>query len=331
MSIPTTQSIRLYHAHSATITAISVSPFSSTLPLSQTDQVIKPAPLKLNTPVKTALSNASASTPTKSPRQTIVPPTLSNSIYIATSSIDGHVCVSSLVDPKDVVLRNFARPVQAVALSPEYKTDRTYLSGGLAGSLILTVGGQAGVSTNANTNSTAALASGWLGSIGLGSNTGKDTVLHSGEGSISNIKWSHSGKYVAWVNEQGIKVMRSNLNLDGAESDSAWKRFAHIAKPNRRIWDDMAGVWKARLEWIDDDCLESTSTANNSPKDQSGGTSTPTAHGRASSIMEQTPPPARKKKIEKLFVGWGDAVWTINVSSKISKGVRHGSADIINL
>ena len=66
-----------------------------------------------------------------------MPNTPSNQIYIASASIDGHVCVSSLVDPKDVTLRNFARPVQAVALSPDYKNDRSYLSGGLAGELIL--------------------------------------------------------------------------------------------------------------------------------------------------------------------------------------------------
>lgn len=284
-------------------------------------------------PAKGTLSSVSVSTPTRSPRQTIVPPTPSNSIYIATASIDGHVCVSSLVDPKDVVLRNFARPVQAVALSPDYKNDRTYISGGLAGNLILTVGGQTGVSANANTNSAAAAASGWLGSIGLGSNNGRDTVLHSGEGSISNIKWSLSGKYVAWVNEQGIKIMRSNLHLDGSESDAAWKRFAHVAKPNRRIWDDMAGVWKARLEWIDDDHLESTSSV--SPDEGStAGVSTPTGNGRTLPIPDRLPPQPRRKKIEKLLVGWGDAIWTINVSSGASKGSRNGSkgsADIINL
>jgi len=218
-------------------------------------------------------------------------------------------------------------------LSPDYKSDRAYLSGGLAGNLILTVGGQTGISTNANTNSAAAAASGWLGSIGLGTNTGRDTVLHTGEGSISNIKWSLSGKYVAWVNEQGIKIMRSNLHLESSESDSAWKRFAHIAKPNRRIWDDMAGVWKARLEWVDDECVESKS-GSSPDADLSGGISTPVANGRKLSITDRNLPQVRKRKTEKLLVGWGDAVWTINVGSGASKGLRHGSvgsADIIDL
>ena len=165
------------------------------------------------------------------------------------------------MDPKDVTLRNFARPVQAVALSPEYKSDRSYLSGGLAGELILTVGGQAGVRSNANTSHAAAAAQGWLGAIGLGGNSGKDTVLHSGEGIISTIKWSLSGKYVAWANEYGIRIIRSNIHLHSADAESAWKTVGFIEKPNRRIWEEMASVWKARLEWIDDGWLESDDDA----------------------------------------------------------------------
>jgi vacuolar protein sorting-associated protein 41 len=89
--------------------------------------------------------------------------------------------VQSLVEHKDVQVRNFARPVQAVALSPDYKNDRTYVSGGLAGNLVLSVGGRAGtISTSTTTGTAAAAASGWLGTIGLGTNTGKDTILHSG-------------------------------------------------------------------------------------------------------------------------------------------------------
>ena len=86
--------------------------------------------------------------------------TPSNSIYIGTASIDGNVCISSLVDPKDVQLRNFGRPVQAIALSPEYKNDHNYLSGGQAGSLVLTSGGQTGKSANANLGGAAAAAQG---------------------------------------------------------------------------------------------------------------------------------------------------------------------------
>ena len=228
-------------------------------------------------------------------------------IYIATSSIDGNVCVASLTDPKDVQLRNFGRPVQAVALSPDFKTDRSYLSGGLAGNLILTVGGRAGTSSkSATAGGAAAQASGWLGSIGLGTNTGRDQVLHSGEGAISTIKWSLSGKYVVWVNEQGIKIMRSNLHLESGETDFAWKRISHTDHPNRPGWDQMAGIWKAHVEWIDEAGLESDDgyypTTNGSLK---GNPEPPD--------IERLKATQKSRQVEKLVVGWSNTIWIINV------------------
>ena len=228
-------------------------------------------------------------------------------IYIATSSIDGNVCVASLTDPKDVQLRNFGRPVQAVALSPDFKTDRSYLSGGLAGNLILTVGGRSGTSSkSATAGGAAAQASGWLGSIGLGTNTGRDQVLHSGEGAISTIKWSLSGRYVVWVNEQGIKIMRSNLHLESGETDFAWKRISHTDHPNRPGWDQMAGIWKAHVEWIDEAGLESDDgyypTTNGSLK---GNPEPPD--------IERLKATQKSRQVEKLVVGWSNTIWIINV------------------
>jgi len=291
------QSLRFYHAHSASVSALAISP-------------IPPVPLATSSGASIARINSEPQDSVKSPSTKIsttatprvtknqppVPNIPSNQIYIASASVDGHVCVSSLVDPNDVTLRNFARPVQAVDLSPDYKNDRRYVSGGLAGNLILTTGGKAGVSADANTNSAAAAASGWLGSIGLGSNTGKDTVLHSGEGSISTIKFSRSGKYLAWVNEKGIKIMRSHVKLESADAGSAWKRIGHVDRPNRHVWEDMAGVWKGRIEWISDKLLEadddSSAVVNGSSKH---------------------PPSPQKKKFEKLVVGWGDTTWVLHV------------------
>jgi hypothetical protein len=238
-------------------------------------------------------------------------------VYIATSSIDGHVCIASLVDQKDIMLRNFARPVNAVALSPMYKSDRTYLSGGLAGNLILTVGGRKGVSANANTNSAAAAAQGFLGSIGLAANAGTDRILHSGEGSINTIAWSLSGKFVVWVNEQGIKVMRSNLHLKTDHLDHAWRRIAHIDRPSRLQWEDMAGVWKARCEWIEDGNLESEDD------------DLPAANGSnaaASLQMVSKADKSKKKRTEKLVVGWGDTAWVLHVKPELA-GVNAGAGD----
>jgi vacuolar protein sorting-associated protein 41 len=218
--------------------------------------------------------------------------------------MDGNVCVASLVDIKDVQLRNFARPVQAVALSPDYKNDRTYLSGGLAGNLVLTVGGRSGTSaTSSTTGSAAAVTSGWLGTIGLGTNTGKDTILHSGEGTISTIKWSLSGKYVVWINEQGIKIMRTPIQLDGADSEAAWKRIAHVDRPRDGGWEEMASVWKPRAEWIDEKMLESDGD------DTARGAA---ASSPATAKLKQQATKS-SKRIEKLLVGWGGTVWIINV------------------
>ena len=214
--------------------------------------------------------------------------------------------MSSLTDPKDVQLRNFGRPVQAVALSPDFKTDRSYLSGGLAGSLVLTVGGRSGTSsTSTTTGGAAAQASGWLGSIGLGTSTGRDQVLHSGEGSISTIKWSLSGKYVVWVNEQGIKIMRTNLHLESGETKFAWKRISHTDHPKRPDWDEKAGIWTAHVDWIDEAGLESDDGYS-------------TTNGSAEKFqdppdIERLKAVQKSRRVEKLVVGWSGTIWIINV------------------
>ena len=213
--------------------------------------------------------------------------------------MDGNICVQSLVDIKDVQLRNFARPVQAVALSPEYKSDRMYLSGGLSGQLILTVGAPNGRST-ATTTGAAAQAAGWLGSM-VGAGSGKDTVLHSGEGTINTIKWSLSGKYAVWLNEHGIKIMRTKLHLDAADAEDAWTRIGHIDRPQNDEWDTMASVWKGRVEWIDEQTVE---------PDEAGGEDHEVALSPAAESLKQL---KNNKRIERLLVGWGATIWIIHV------------------
>ncbi|KAJ5485949.1 hypothetical protein N7530_000249 [Penicillium desertorum] len=320
MSLPLLQSLRVYHAHSASVTSISISPFPPPLPNLKQDAFSKQAAEEYRPSTRSSNTTGSIRGQGKLDNHPAVPPTPSNSIYIGTSSIDGHVCVSSLVDPKDVLLRNFGRPVQSVALSPEYKTDRAFLSGGRAGELVLTTGGRIGATSNSTTmGGAAATASSWLGSMGLAASSGKDTIIHSGEGAISTIKWSLSGKYVAWVNEEGIKIMRSNLHLDSSETEFAWKRISHIDRPNRPGWDEMADVWKARAEWIDQSALDSGD--NLDPNDNPESPET------------QSTLPA--EKVEKLVVGWGGTVWVIDVyperASKTSKGERVGSAEVVTI
>lgn len=242
--------------------------------------------------------------------------------------MDGNVCIQSLVDMKDVQLRNFARPVQAVALSPEYKTDKTYLSGGLAGQLILTVGGGPGRSTSTTIGTAAATASGWLANIGLaGNSTGRDTVLHSGEGTINTIKWSLSGKYVVWLNEHGIKIMRSKLHLETTDSEDAWKRIGHIDRPQTSEWETMASVWKGRVEWIDEKTIEADESER--------GLHEYTPSMATERLKEQAA--LSNKNIERLLVGWGGTIWIIHIHPGgvgVGKNVGEktiGRAEIVKL
>ncbi|KAF5010702.1 hypothetical protein FDECE_3162 [Fusarium decemcellulare] len=304
IQLPVFQSMRVYHAHSASVTSISISPYPPPLPTERPEagqRHAAPGNASVSSSRQTESSPAAASRkPREAPQIPRIP---SNDIYVATSSLDGNVCVQSLIDMKDVQLRNFARPVQAVALSPEFKTDRTYLSGGLAGQLILTVGGGPGRSTSTTTGTAAAAASGWLGSMGIGGNTGKDTILHSGEGAISTIKWSLSGKYVVWLNEHGIKIMRSKLHLETADSEDAWKRVGHIDRPQTDEWETMASVWKGRVEWIDEQSVELDES------DQ--GSLERSLSPAAEKLKEQAV--LGKKSIERLLVGWGGTIWIIHV------------------
>lgn len=319
LSLPLLQPLRVYQAHSASVTCISISPFPPPLPNFKADALARQTE-EHGPPSRASTSAGSIRGQPRSNPYAPIPAIPSNLIYIASASIDGNVCVSSLMDPKDIIKRNFGRPVQAVTLSPDYKNDRTFISGGRAGELILTIGGRIGVSSNATTMGGAtAAASSWLGSMGLGAGSGKDIILHSGEGTISTIRWSLSGKYVAWVNEEGIKIMRSNLHLESSGAEFAWKRISHIDRPNGPGWEEMASVWKARAEWIDQSALDDADNLD------PGHESTP----------RKPPSNGIEEKTEKLVVGWGGTVWIIDVypdrACKSSKGERYGSAEVTTM
>ncbi|KAJ3321851.1 Vacuolar protein sorting-associated protein 41 [Boothiomyces sp. JEL0866] len=98
--------------------------------------------------------------------------------FIASASGDGNVVVNSLYSTENYTF-NYKRPIFGVALEPDYgkKNSRQIVSGGIAGSLIMT-------------------GKGWFGNT--------QTVLHSGEGSISGISWN--GNYIVWANDKGTNV-----------------------------------------------------------------------------------------------------------------------------
>ncbi|KAL8974873.1 MAG: hypothetical protein Q9197_000906 [Variospora fuerteventurae] len=335
LSLPSLKSIKVYHAHSASVSAVSISPFPPPLPTPKTGASTRLVSNQQSSPASSLSGAKQESSASRSPKPPPVPLTASNFIHIATSSIDGNVCVASLTDPKDVMLRNFGRPVHAVALSPDYQNDHSYLSGGLAGNLILTVGGRSGTTSTSNAGAgAAATASGWLGAIGLGSHAGKDSILHSGEGPIRTIKWSLSGTYVVWVNEKGIKLMRSNLHLDAEDSEYAWKRINHIDHPNRAVWEDMAAVWKPHATWIDETGLEDEELYTSHINDEQEKSQSQRPASPGTRVLKNT---VRRKLSEKLIVGWGDTIWALDVlpggthRSQVAGGRKIAHVEILRM
>ena len=219
------------------------------------------------------------------------------------------MCIASLIDNKDVQVRNFGRPLNTVCLSPQYKTDRSYLSGGLAGKLTLTTGGKSGTSSATKSAGVSSSGSGWLGALGLGTHDAKDVVLHSGEGAISTIKWSWTGRFVVWVNEKGIKILRSNVGLESADSDMAWKRIGHVDRPNGPGWEEMSAVWKSRVEWIDQEALDPEEEYHMDGHRQPSTTS----QSKAQETKSLPGDASRSRKVEKVVVGWGGTVWVIHI------------------
>lgn len=98
--------------------------------------------------------------------------------YVATASIDGTVVTLSIQDEQDVTPASFNRPIHAVALDPNYKTTKTYLSGGTAGAVMKS-------------------EKGWLRGR-------KDTTLFECTSTILAIKWV--GDLAFWCTEDGITV-----------------------------------------------------------------------------------------------------------------------------
>ncbi|KAG0200623.1 Vacuolar protein sorting-associated protein 41 [Mortierella sp. GBA30] len=157
--------------------------------------------------------------------------------YIASASDDGKVVINALFanDPNDSHIFNYKRPVKAVALEPHYarSTSRQFVSGGMAGQLILN-------------------EKGWLGN--------RDTVLHSGEGPIYAIKWC--GNLIAWSNDLGVKIYDTTTE----------QRITFIDRPGSSPRADLFKCrlcWRSETElligWA---ALVKIAVVRNRPKDQ---------------------------------------------------------------
>ncbi|EIW51779.1 vacuolar protein sorting-associated protein 41 [Trametes versicolor FP-101664 SS1] len=134
--------------------------------------------------------------------------------FIATASIDGQVAVHSL-SGSETPSFNLKRPLRTVALEPNFakSSTRSVISGGMAGNLTLH-------------------EKGWLGY--------KETVLHSGEGPIWQVRWRDN--LVAWANELGVKIYDT-------QSQS---RITFIDRPAD---SPRADLFKCTLHWQDNSTL----------------------------------------------------------------------------
>ncbi|KAF5330256.1 hypothetical protein D9758_014441 [Tetrapyrgos nigripes] len=98
--------------------------------------------------------------------------------FIATSSIDGQVCIVSL-SAKENYNFDLRRPMLTISLEPLFskRSTRSFVCGGLAGSLML-------------------YEKSWFGH--------NASTLHLGEGSIYATRWQ--GRLIAWANDLGVKI-----------------------------------------------------------------------------------------------------------------------------
>ncbi|KAF8638098.1 hypothetical protein AX17_002459 [Amanita inopinata Kibby_2008] len=134
--------------------------------------------------------------------------------FVATASIDGQVTILSLSTPEYHIV-DMKRPLRTVALEPNFakRSSRAYVCGGLAGDLIMR-------------------EKGWLGH--------KDTLLHTGEGPIWQVRWR--GKFIAWANDVGVRIYDINSQT----------RFSFIDRP---AGSPRADLFKCSLYWQDDSTL----------------------------------------------------------------------------
>ena len=150
--------------------------------------------------------------------------------FIATASMDGalpvilplaythlppgHVFVLSLTSPETQDL-DMRRPVRTVALEPGFSqhTTRAFVCGGLSCALVHR-------------------ERGWLGP--------RETVLHTGEGPIWQVRWR--GRLIAWANDIGVKIYDT----------ASRSRITFIDRPAD---SPRADLFRCTLHWQDDATL----------------------------------------------------------------------------
>lgn len=153
--------------------------------------------------------------------------------YFATGSIDGTVAIGLIEDLSTVTSFDFKRPIQAVVLDSDYKSSATFVSGGMAGEVILS-------------------QRNWLGNR-------IDTVLAKGQGPIMGIFTVDD--VILWMNDAGITFcsIHSRAHLlnvpfptdDKEEARPAlYRPHVHFPESDRIIvgWGDHVWMFKVSLK-----------------------------------------------------------------------------------
>ncbi|CCK69933.1 Vps41p KNAG_0D01820 [Huiozyma naganishii CBS 8797] len=155
-----------------------------------------------------------------------------NTEYFATASMDGTVIIGAFDDFNNLTAFDFKRPVHAVVLDDDYKTNKTFLSGGMAGEIVLS-------------------QRNWLGNR-------MDRVISKGNGIVSGIH--KLGTVIFWMNDLGVTFFDINSksellnvpfeseNQNGIRPDLL-KPQVHFPEVDRIIigWADNVWLFKVSL------------------------------------------------------------------------------------
>ncbi|KAG0667106.1 Vacuolar protein sorting-associated protein 41 [Maudiozyma exigua] len=157
----------------------------------------------------------------------------SDGTSFATASIDGTIVTGLVNDIKseNLIAYNFKRPISSVVLDTDYLINKTFISGGMAGELILS-------------------QRNWLGNK-------TDMVLSKGEGPILSINKTED--IIFWFTSTGIHFFDKNTRTalltvelptpEDADSNpfEIFKPHVHIPERDRIIIGWMDNIWTFRI------------------------------------------------------------------------------------
>ena len=142
----------------------------------------------------------------------------------------GQVVIHSVATPEGYSF-DMKRPMRTIALEPNFakRSTRAFICGGMAGNLVM-------------------YEKGWLGH--------KETLLHSGEGPIWQVRWR--GRLIAWANDSVrtflIAVVSASLFVQGVKIYDTTSQM-RIIFIDRLADSPRADLFKCNLHWQDDSTL----------------------------------------------------------------------------